>query len=78
LHVPDDQRATLEGKIDEVAAVAKKHGVGLITVADPGNYDTWEDIVESERAEPEPQRLNDFLATQFTPEQREKLVRWFR
>jgi hypothetical protein len=78
LHVPDPQRAVLDTEIDEVTDVAKKHGVGVITFSDPSNYDTWEELVESERTEPDPQRLNDFLATQFTSEQRERLVRWFR
>ncbi len=78
LHVPDERPDSLQREIDEVAAVAKQHGVGLITFADPSNYDTWEDLVEAERGEPDPRRLNDFLATQFTAEQRERLVKWFR
>lgn len=54
LHVPDDQQQTLQGEIDEVAVVAKQHGVGLITFADPASYETWEDLVEAERSEPDP------------------------
>lgn len=78
LHVPEEQQETLQSEIDEVAAVAKQHGVGLITFSDPANYETWEDLVEAERSEPDPRRLNDFLATQFTAEQCEKLIKWFR
>lgn len=77
-HVPDSEREALQEEVDEVALVAKTHGVGLIVLADPSDYNTWEDLAEAERTEPDPRRLNDFLATQFTPEQREKLVKWFR
>jgi hypothetical protein len=78
IHVPEDQQAALQEGISEVAAVAKQHGVGLITFADAAKYETWEDLAEAERSKPDPRRLNDFLATQFTAEQHEKLIRWFR
>lgn len=78
LHVPDGQQDSLQLEIDEVVAVAKQHSIGVITFSVADNYDTWEDLVEAERNEPDPRRLNDFLATQFTPDQRERLIKWFR
>lgn len=78
LHIPKDQAEGLQEDTDEVTLVAKQHGVGLITFEDPRNYDTWEDLAEAERSEPDPRRLNDFLATQFTVKQREEIVQWFK
>lgn len=78
LHVPDSQADALEEEIIELCAEAKKHGIGVITFADPAQYDTWDERVEPIRREPEPRKLNDFLAKQFSQEQLERLVKWFR
>ncbi len=78
LCVPDERDDALQSDIDEVVVVARKQGVGVITVGHPSNYDTWEELVESERFEHDPQRLNEFLTKQFNAEQKEELVRWFR
>jgi hypothetical protein len=77
-HVPTAREDILEDVILEVCAEAKKHGVGVITFEDASDYETWEERVESVRQDPEPRRLNDFLAKQFTQEQLERIVRWFR
>lgn len=78
LHVPDVHSDDLEELILEICAEAKKHGIGVVTFADPASYETWDERVEPVRREPEPRKLNDFLAKQFKQEQLERLVRWFR
>jgi hypothetical protein len=78
LHIPDDTRAEVEEVLEEICVEAKRVGVGVIVAANPGNYETWETIVEATRHEPEPQRLNDFLAKQVSQGFREQIVRWFR
>jgi hypothetical protein len=78
LHVPDDQRENLQPQIEEVMLVARQHGVGVITFENPDDFETWETLVEAERSQPDPRRLNDFLALQFTQEKREKLLRWLK
>lgn len=78
LHVPEAQESELDEVVIELCAEAKKHGIGVITFSDPAQYDTWDERVEPIRREPEPRKLNDFLATQFDKEQLERIVRWFR
>jgi hypothetical protein len=78
LHVPERLADSLEEILLEVSAEAKKHGIGVLTFEDPADYETWEERVEPIRRDPEPRKLNDFLAQQFTHEQLEKIVRWFR
>jgi len=79
LYIPDEQKTvTTEDRLDEVCAEAKRHGVGVIVAGAPDDYDTWDELVEPVRAEPEPSRLNEFLAKQFTQQQLERLVKWFR
>lgn len=78
LHVPDDRKAGLEEVLDEIVLEAKRVGVGVIVAGTPDSYDTWEELVEAERYEPEPQRLNDFLAKQVSQGFREQIVKWFR
>lgn len=77
-HVPKTVSEQYEEDLTEVCAEAKKHGIGVIVAAKPDDYETWEEFVETTRREPDPRRLNDFLARQFTQEQLEKLIKWFK
>lgn len=63
LHVPPDH-PELDDAVDDVAAVARSHGVGVITAGEPHNYQTWEEREEAHRIEPDPERLDQFIATQ--------------
>ena len=78
LHVPEDKRDILEVVIAEICSQAKQFGVGVILAADPSDYDTWDEVVESVRNEPDPERLNDFLSQQVSLSFRETVIRWFR
>lgn len=82
LHIPNDipdrQKAALEEIVDEICLEAKRVGVGVIVAERPDDYQTWEELVEAARFEPEPQRLNDFLAKQVSQGFREQIVKWFR
>lgn len=78
LHVPGDRRQALEEIVDEICLEAKRVGVGVIVAETPDNYQTWEELVEAPRNEPDPQRLNDFLAKQVSQGFREQIITWFR
>ncbi|HLK12881.1 MAG TPA: hypothetical protein VKW76_16015 [Candidatus Binatia bacterium] len=78
VHIPDHKQAELRAVLDEVTSEAKRFGVGLLVASNPADYDTWEELVESVRHEPDPERLNDFLAQQVSQGFREQVVRWFR
>lgn len=78
LHVPEDKKGLLEEVIAEICSQAKQFGVGVILAADPEDYDTWDEVVESARTEPDPERLNDFLSQQVSLLFRETVIRWFR
>lgn len=78
LHVPDADADRLSEALSEIYSEAKKHGIGVIIFNQPGDFAGWEEMVEPVRQEPDPRRLNDFLATQFEAGQLETLLRWFR
>lgn len=78
LHVPQERKQVLDPQVEEVAAEAKRHGIGLIVANDPADYATWDELVEAVRHEPDPERLNDFLAQQVSAVFRDRVVRWFR
>jgi hypothetical protein len=54
---------------------AKRFGIGVIVAAEPDNYDTWEEVVEAVRHEPDPDRLNEFLAQQVSQGFREQIIK---
>lgn len=78
LHVPENERPSLETVLEEISLEAKRFGIGLVVAADPSDYDTWEELVEAVRHEPDPERLNDFLAQQVSQGFREQIIKWFK
>jgi hypothetical protein len=78
LHIPDDRRAPLADWIDRAAEEAKRHGIGLILVSDPLDYEAWDELVEARRHEPDPAALNDFIAAQLSDGAKEEITTWFR
>jgi hypothetical protein len=78
LHVPESEREALEPVLEEISLEAKRFGVGLVVAASPSDYDTWEEIVEAVRHEPDPERMNDFLAQQVSQGFREQIMKWFK
>lgn len=71
---PYDFTAVIEAISDE----SKKFGIGFIIAEAPDDFDTWEVKLEADRIEPDPYRLNEFIAQQTTQELKEQIVRWFK
>jgi hypothetical protein len=44
-----------------IISLAQKHGVGLILVDDPKQYDTWDIRLEAQWTNPDPDRLDAFI-----------------
>lgn len=78
LHVPNDQADALEDAVADVAEAARGHGVGVVTAGDPDDYNTWEEREEARRVEPDPERLNAFVATQLGDSTRDLISRRLR
>jgi len=77
-HIPPDRRGDLEEQLDEICAEARKHGIGVITFETPGDFSSWDELVEPTRKEPDLGRLNEFLTTQLDEGRRQTLLKWFR
>lgn len=78
-HVPADQmNDQMESALDEICVEAKRHGIGVIVTAKPDDYETWDERVEAARVEPDPNKLNDFIAVQVSEGAKEEIVKWFK
>jgi len=76
-HVPDGGASSEWVSIlDEVVRVARLHGVGVVVADDPHDFDTWEELVEAERSEPDPATLEEFITTQLSPEIQAAIASW--
>ncbi|WP_152991288.1 hypothetical protein [Frankia sp. R43] len=78
LHVPPAEAVGLEENIAAITDVARSHGVGVVLIGDPDDYQTWEEREEAQRVEPDPERLDAFLATQLGDHTRGRLARALR
>lgn len=78
LHVPARITTQIAEVIADIIAVARVHGVGLITAEDPSDYATWEDREDAQRFEPDPERLNEFISVQLTEKAKDAISRRLR
>lgn len=66
-----------EGLDEEIAALvaaeAARHGVGLIVVEDPDDFESWDVRVEPEKVATEPSNLSSFLTVQLPAADRASL-----
>jgi len=63
-HVPEAANAYMQNEVESVTEEAKKLGIGVIIADDPADFDTWEVLLDADRVEPDPGRLNEFIARQ--------------
>ncbi|MCZ4520955.1 hypothetical protein O4220_20785 [Rhodococcus ruber] len=66
LQVPAMRSNSLSAAVEDVRVVATEHGIGVITFADEADFDTWDVLDEAVRNDPDPEKLNDFIATQLS------------
>lgn len=62
----------------DIVEEAGKFGIGVIVAEDPTNYYTWDFKLEAQRIEPDPYKLNDFIAQQVSAELKEKIEEWVK
>jgi hypothetical protein len=74
-HVPDDGAESVGRVIEEARRVGRKHGVGVITMSDPKDWDTWDELEEAHRVEPDPERLDEFISTQLSQDAHDRIAR---
>jgi hypothetical protein len=74
IHIPKSSSAALADAVDDVRVVARSHGIGLIIAGKPDDYDTWDELEEAQRSEPDPSRLDAFIATQLSEATRSKIA----
>jgi len=74
-HVPDEDAESVKQTIEEARHVSRAHGVGLITMGDPKAWDTWNELEEARRVEPDPERLDEFISVQLSQAAHDRIAR---
>lgn len=61
-----------------ILSTARQHGVGVIVASDPGDWETWDELVAARRVSPDPEQANRFIATCFSDDVREQVIKWHK
>jgi hypothetical protein len=77
-YVPETERLALRSLLDRLCFDADNHGVGLILLSEPDDYETWSFEVEPGRNEPDPADLDNFIRTQTGDEFKDRILGWCR
>ncbi len=67
-HVPPGSKA--EAKLPEIEAHCDKHGIGLVVIKDPHDFDTWEVLLDPKQADTDAATIDAFLISRMTEAQR--------
>ena len=73
-----DNFADRQPHADRILGTAKKHGIGVIVATDIADWETWEELLPAERHIPDPDQANRFIATCFSEETKEKVIKWHK
>jgi hypothetical protein len=75
VQVPDSH---LSEDLARTSAECARHGVGLYTFTDASNFDTFDLLQDAVRRNPDPSKVNDFIATQLNSQNKATLKKWLR
>ena len=64
--------------VSRVLEIATHYGVGVIVASDVGDWDTWDERVSASRGDPSPEQANRFIATCFSKEVHDNVIKWHK
>ena len=73
-----DNFAVNQSHGERILGTAKKHGVGIIIATNIADWETWDELVSAERHTPDPEQANRFIATCFSEETKERIIKWHK
>ncbi len=75
----EEERKDKRELVQSISEEASRHGVGfIIAPEDVNNYSEWEFLVEASQEQGVPSRIDDFLETQLTDENKKKLRKYVK
>ena len=63
---------------DRILGIARKHGVGVIVATSIGDWESWDELVPAKRVSPDPEQANRFIASSFSKESLDQLIKWHK
>lgn len=76
VRIPAEKLAMFEAELEAAVDEAGRFGIGLIVAEKIDDYDTWDELVDAERREPDPRMLDQFLLDQVNEDNRRRLNGW--
>lgn len=76
-----DAAESFQDKYNEagrILSTARKHGIGIIVATDVADWETWDELLSADRVIPDPEQVNRFIATSFSQEIRDKIIKWHK
>lgn len=77
-HLPPTASSGAKEKLEDIRIVARSHGIGVISVGDASDYDTWEELEEAQRFDADPERLDRFISSQLSTVTQTRIARALR
>lgn len=61
-----------------ILSTARKHGIGVIVATKMEDWETWDELLSADHVNPDPEQVNRFIATGFSQEIRDKIIKWHK
>ena len=77
VYFPDRAAEDLETTLGEIVAAASELGIGLIVADNPREFDSWDIRLDAKVVEPDPAKLDEYIANRISEEGKDQIRRWF-
>ncbi len=76
--LPPDKKDAFQDLLTEISEEAGRHGIGVIVATDIEDYGTWLFPQEALANSPDIAKLDEFIETQITDDNRKRLRKWIK
>lgn len=78
VQVPDSYSKNPSQDLERTSAECARHGIGLYTFTDARDFDTFDPLQDAVRKNPDPSKVNEFIATQIDAKNKTLVKKWLR
>ena len=77
VYLPGRVVKEMETTISEIVSAARELGIGLIVVDNPREFDSWDIRLDANVEEPDPTKLDEYIANRISEKGKDDIRRWF-
>lgn len=76
MYIPENRYKAISDKVEPIIEEAQRFGIGVIIATEISNFETWQFKADAIRREPDPEKLDTFIAANLNDQNKETVRKW--